>query len=200
MYTWHKVIPNLIFLGKNMFYSAILFLALAFFGIILVNPGSMAEKCSDIDHSLITNINFLVTHRNASWVLKFGLVKTAVNPSNFATQLATHKQEVALSGRDLVLTLDMFAYTLSEPTGHRHGFSCFKQNTSLKVPKGRLQFWQTNQSDLEWIFCNLESGFQSFTAFQIPRAGFRIPKTRILESTSKHILDSGTWITLHGAS
>ena len=66
----------------------------AFFGIVLVNPESMAEKRADIDYSncavpWITNVNFLVSYRNTNWILKFGLAAV----SNFVTQPAAHKEE-----------------------------------------------------------------------------------------------------------
>ena len=38
----------------------------------------------------------------------------------------------------------------------------------------------------EWIFSNLDSGFQSLVGFRILSAGFRIPKPRIPDSTSKN--------------
>ena len=53
------------------------------------------------------------------------------------------------------------------------------------------------QSNVE--FGNLDSGFQSLVGFRIPSAGFRIPKPRIPDSTSKKFLDSGIRIPLHGA-
>ena len=43
------------------------------------------------------------------------------------------------------------------------------------------------------------SGFQSLVGFRIPSAGFRIPKPRIPDFTSKKFLDSGIRIPLHGA-
>ena len=49
-------------------------------------------------------------------------------------------------------------------------------------------------------FGNLDSGFQSLVGFRIPSAGFRIPKPRIPDSTSKKFLDSGIRIPLHGAN
>ena len=55
------------------------------------------------------------------------------------------------------------------------------------------------QSNLEWIFRKLDSGFQSLVGFRIPSAGFRIPKPRISDSTSKKFLDTGNRIPLHGA-
>ena len=55
------------------------------------------------------------------------------------------------------------------------------------------------QFNLEWIFSKLDSGFQSLVGFQILGAGFRIPKPRIPDSTSKKFLDSGIRIPLHGA-
>ena len=45
----------------------------------------------------------------------------------------------------------------------------------------------------------LDAGFQSLVGFRIPSAGFRIPNTRIPDSTSKKFLDSGIRIPLHGA-
>ena len=52
----------------------------------------------------------------------------------------------------------------------------------------------------EWIFSKLDSGFQSLVGFRILSAGFRIPKPRIPDSTSKKFLDSGIRIPLHGAT
>ena len=45
----------------------------------------------------------------------------------------------------------------------------------------------------------LDAGFLSLVGFRIPSAGFRIPNTRIPDSTSKKFLDSGIRIPLHGA-
>ena len=47
-------------------------------------------------------------------------------------------------------------------------------------------------------FGNLDSGFQSLVRFRIPSAGFRIPKPRIPDSTSKKFLDSGIRIPYMG--
>ena len=47
------------------------------------------------------------------------------------------------------------------------------------------------QFNLEWIFSKLDSGFQSLVGFRILSSGFRIPKPRIPDSTSKNFLDSG---------
>ena len=55
-----------------------------------------------------------------------------------------------------------------------------------------FSFERVAQSNLEWIFGRLDSGFQSLV-------GFRIPKPRIPDSTSKKFLDSGIRIPLHGA-
>ena len=62
-----------------------------------------------------------------------------------------------------------------------------------------FSFERVAQSNLEWIFRKLDSGFQSLVGFLIPSAGFRIPKPRIPDSTSKKFLDSGIRILLHGA-
>ena len=62
-----------------------------------------------------------------------------------------------------------------------------------------FSFERVAQSNLEWIFSKLDSGFQSLVGFRIPSAGFRIPKPRILDSTSKKFLDSGIRIPLNGA-
>ena len=62
-----------------------------------------------------------------------------------------------------------------------------------------FSFERVAKSDLEWIFSKLDSGFQSLVGFRIPSAGFRIPKPRIPDSTSKKFLDSGIRIPLHGA-
>ena len=61
-----------------------------------------------------------------------------------------------------------------------------------------FSFERVAQSNLEWIFSKLDSGFQSLVGFRIPSAGFRIPKLRIPDSTSKKIPgfrnpDSLTW-------
>ena len=63
-----------------------------------------------------------------------------------------------------------------------------------------FSFERVAQSNLEWIFSKLDSGFQSLVGFRIPSAGFRIPKPRIPDSTSKKFLDSGIRIPLHGAN
>ena len=55
------------------------------------------------------------------------------------------------------------------------------------------------QFNVEWIFSKLDSGFQSLVGFRILSAGFRIPKPRIPDSTSKKFVDSGIRIPLHGA-
>ena len=47
------------------------------------------------------------------------------------------------------------------------------------------------QFNLERIFIKLDFGFQSLVGFRILSAGFRIPKPRIPDSTSKKFLDSG---------
>ena len=62
-----------------------------------------------------------------------------------------------------------------------------------------FSFERVAQSNLEWIFRKMDSGFQSLVGFRIPIAGFRIPKPRIPDSTSKKFLDSGIRIPLHGA-
>ena len=54
--------------------------------------------------------------------------------------------------------------------------------------------------NLEWLFSKLDSGFQSSVGFRILSAGFRIPKPRIPDSTSKNFLDSRIRILLHGAN
>ena len=61
-----------------------------------------------------------------------------------------------------------------------------------------FSFERVAQSNLQWIFRKLDSGFQSLVGFRIPSAGFRIPKPRIPDSTSKKIPgfrnpDSLTW-------
>ena len=78
--------------------------------------------------------------------------------------------------------------------------------TSFGVRSSRIHFSPTNgfsyervaQFNLEWIFSKLDSGFQSLVGFRILSAGFRIPKPRIPDSTSKKFLDSGIRIPLHG--
>ena len=80
--------------------------------------------------------------------------------------------------------------------------------TSFGVRSSRIHFSPTDgfsyervgQFNLEWIFSKLDSGFQSLVGFRILSAGFRIPKPRIPDSTSKIILDSGIRIPLHGAT
>ena len=62
-----------------------------------------------------------------------------------------------------------------------------------------FSFERVAQFNLEWIFSKLDSGFQSLVGFRILSAGFRIPKPRIPDSTSKKFLDSGIRIPLHGA-
>ena len=46
----------------------------------------------------------------------------------------------------------------------------------------------------------MDSGFQSLVGFRTPTAVFRIPKPRILDSTSKNFPDSGIHIPLNGVS
>ena len=72
---------------------------------------------------------------------------------------------------------------------------------SSRVHFSRIHFYPTDgfsyervaQFNLEWIFSKLDSGFQSLV-------GFRIPKPRIPDSTSKKFLYSGIRIPLHGAN
>ena len=79
--------------------------------------------------------------------------------------------------------------------------------TSFGVRSSRIHFSPTDgfsyervaQFNLEWTFSKLDSGFQSLVGFRILSAGFRIPKPRIPDSTSKKFLDSGIRIPLHGA-
>ena len=80
--------------------------------------------------------------------------------------------------------------------------------TSFGVRSSRIHFYPTDgfsyervaQFNLEWIFIKLDSGFQSLVGFRILSAGFRIPKPRIPDSTSKKFLDSGIRIPLHGTN
>ena len=80
--------------------------------------------------------------------------------------------------------------------------------TSFGVRSSRIHFSPTDgfsyervaQFNLEWIFSKLDSGFQSLVGFRILSAGFRIPKPRIPDSTSKKFLDSGIRIPLRGAN
>ena len=51
-----------------------------------------------------------------------------------------------------------------------------------------------------WIKDSISDFFSVQIRFRTPWAEFRIPKPRILDSTTKHFLDSGIQITLHGAS
>ena len=67
----------------------------------------------------------------------------------------------------------------------------------LASPQTSLE--RVAQFNLEWTFSKLDSGFQSLVGFRILSAGFRIPKPRIPDSTSKKFLDSGIRIPLHGA-
>ena len=62
-----------------------------------------------------------------------------------------------------------------------------------------FSFERVAQFNLEWIFSKLDSGFQSLVRFRILSAGFRIPKPRIPDPTSKKFLDSGIRSPLHGA-
>ena len=62
-----------------------------------------------------------------------------------------------------------------------------------------FSFERVAQSNQEWIFSKLDSGFQSLVGFRNPSAGFRIPKPRIPDSTNTKFLDSGIRIPLHGA-
>ena len=48
-----------------------------------------------------------------------------------------------------------------------------------------FSFERVAQFNLEWIFSKLDSGFQSLVGFRILSAGFRIPKPRIPDSTSR---------------
>ena len=41
-----------------------------------------------------------------------------------------------------------------------------------------FSFERVPQSNLEWIFSKLDSGFQSLVGFRIPSAGFRIPQAK----------------------
>ena len=63
-----------------------------------------------------------------------------------------------------------------------------------------FSFERVAQSNQEWIFSKLDSGFQSLVRFRIPSAGFRIPKPRIPDFISRKFLDSGIRIPLHGAT
>ena len=63
-----------------------------------------------------------------------------------------------------------------------------------------FSFERVTQFNLEWIFSKLDSGFQSLVGFRILSAGFRIPKPRIPDSTSKKFLDSGIRNPFHGAN
>ena len=66
-------------------------------------------------------------------------------------------------------------------------------------PTDGFSYERVAQVNVEWIFSKLDSGFQSLVGFRILSAGFRIPKPRIPDSTSKKFLDSGIRIPLHGA-
>ena len=61
-----------------------------------------------------------------------------------------------------------------------------------------FSFERVAQSDLEWIFSKLDSGFQSSVGFRIPCAGFRIPDSgfqspgfRIPQAKNSWISESG---------
>ena len=97
-------------------------------------------------------------------------------------------------GRDLVDT--RYADIISSRSGlyprdavHRLA----SPQTSFGVRSSSIHFYPTDsfsyervaQFNLEWIFIKLDSGFQSLVGFRILSAGFRIPKPRIPDSTSK---------------
>ena len=73
------------------------------------------------------------------------------------------------------------------------------EKNARKLSESLAQARRVAQFNLEWIFSKLDSGFQSLVGFRILSAGFRIPKPRIPDSTSKKFVDSGIRIPLHGA-
>ena len=73
------------------------------------------------------------------------------------------------------------------------------EKNALELSESLAQARRVAQFNLEWIFSKLDSGFQSLVGFRILSAGFRIPKPRIPDSTSKKFVDSGIRIPLHGA-
>ena len=73
------------------------------------------------------------------------------------------------------------------------------EKNARELSESLAQARRVAQFNLEWIFSKLDSGFQSLVGFRILSAGFRIPKPRIPDSTSKKFVDSGIRIPLHGA-
>ena len=73
------------------------------------------------------------------------------------------------------------------------------EKNARELSESLAQARRVAQFNLEWIFGKLDSGFQSLVVFRILSAGFRIPKPRIPDSTSKKFVDSGIRIPLHGA-
>ena len=69
-------------------------------------------------------------------------------------------------------------------TLHRPPLSERLEQARLSID--RFSFERVAQSNLEWLFSKMDSGFQS-------SVGFRIPKPRIPDSTNKIFLDSLTW-------
>ena len=138
------------------------------------------------------------------------------NPRNFVILPAAHKQgfpryywilimwpwprPFMWSSWTIVLTPDMpilypreAFHRLAHPQtpfgvrSSRIHFSCIYFS-----PTDGFSYERVAQFNVEWIFSKLDSGFQSLV-------GFRIPKPRIPDSTSKKFLDSGIRIPLHGA-
>ena len=73
------------------------------------------------------------------------------------------------------------------------------EKNARELSESLAQARRVAQFNVEWIFSKLDSGFQSLVGFRILSAGFRIPKPRIPDSTSKKFVDSGIRIPLHGA-
>ena len=145
-----------------------------------------------------------VIHNSSIYTLKRLRCRFPWKPPNFVILPAAHKQEFPRYYRILImrpwprpfiwsswniaLTPDMLILC-------RH-----VQVYSLgRLSIDGFSFERVAQFNREWIFIKLDSGFQSLVGFRILSAGFRIPKPRIPDSTSKKFLDSGIRIPLHGA-
>ena len=73
------------------------------------------------------------------------------------------------------------------------------EKNARELSESLAQARRVAQFNLAWVFSKLDSGFQSLVVFRILSAGFRIPKPRISDSTSKKFVVSGIRIPLHGA-
>ena len=74
--------------------------------------------------------------------------------------------------------------------GIQNTFGFWIPRRGFQIPGSR--FWILSQWDLD-------SGFQSLKGFRIPWVVFRIPKSRIPDSSGKNFPDSGISISLHEA-